>query len=96
MKLPSPTQMNLLQALGAREISGRNLAKRYEQETGHSISYGTLYTTMRRLEEAGWVESRDDEDGDGRVRLFKITENGHKALRHVAEIQGLFLTKESV
>ncbi len=44
----------------------------------------------RRLKEAGWVESRDDEDGDGSVRFFKITGNGLAALPRLAEIQGLF------
>jgi len=58
-------------ALG--KISGRDLAKRYLEENGKEISYGTLYTTMRRLKEGGWVEMRDEEEGDRRVRYFKIT-----------------------
>ncbi|WP_009964876.1 PadR family transcriptional regulator [Verrucomicrobium spinosum] len=76
MKLPSPTEWALLNALPAREVSGRELAKIYEKETGSAISYGTLYTTMRRLKEAEWVESRDEDEGDRRVRLFKLSGKG--------------------
>ena len=76
MKLPSKTEMNLIFALGTSEISGREVAKAYKQETGSTISYGTLYTTLRRLKEAGWVDSRDDGEGDARVRFFKISGPG--------------------
>ena len=87
MKLPSPTEMALLEALRAREISGRDLAKRYEEGTGRPISYGTLYTTMRRLKEDGWVEAREGDQGDRRVRFFKIKGNGLKALSKVQQMQ---------
>jgi len=80
MKLPSPVEDDLLHALGAREVNGRDLAKRYESETGRSMSYGTLYTTMSRLKDAGWVSVREDEAGDRRVRLFKVTGVGQQAL----------------
>src|SRR5688572_30296336 len=80
MKLPSPVEMQLLALVADRELSGREVAKLYEKETGKSISYGTLYTTFRRLKESSWVKSRDDEDADGRVRYFRIDVNGRKAL----------------
>lgn len=80
MKMPSQTEMGLLFALGAREVNGRDLAKRYESETGKSISYGTLYTTMTRLKNAGWVDAREAEEGDRRVRLFKLSGTAQAAL----------------
>lgn len=80
MKLPSPVEMQLLALVAHGELSGREVAKMYEQETGKSMSYGTLYTTFRRLIESGWVKARDDEDEDGRVRFFKIDVDGRKAL----------------
>ena len=66
--------------VAARELVGREVARRFERETGHQISYGTLYTAFRRLNEAGWVTTRDDEDGDGRLRYFKLTGRGAQAL----------------
>jgi DNA-binding PadR family transcriptional regulator len=80
MKLPSPVEMQLLALVASQERSGREVAKLYEQETGKSMSYGTLYTTFRRLIDSGWVKARDDEDSDGRVRFFRIDVNGRKAL----------------
>lgn len=79
VKIPSPVEMQLL-ALVTTERSGREVALRYKEETGKSISYGTLYTTFRRLKEAGWVDVRDDADEDGRIRFFLINGAGVRAL----------------
>jgi DNA-binding PadR family transcriptional regulator len=62
MRTPSPVETQLL-ALVDTERSGREVAKLYQEETGKEMPYGTLYTTFRRLKEAGWVTSRDDEEG---------------------------------
>jgi DNA-binding PadR family transcriptional regulator len=90
MKLPSPTEFNLLMALGAQEMSGRDLARRYESEQKRSISYGTLYTAMRRLKDSGWVTVRDDEDEDGRVRFFKLTGSGIDKLPSLRDLASGF------
>ena len=78
-KILSPTEFRLL-ALVTTERSGREAAKLYRKETGKRISYGTLYTTFRRLREQGWVRVRDDRDEDGRVRFFLVTATGSRAL----------------
>lgn len=44
------------------------------------MSYGTLYTTFRRLREQDWVSVRDDADEDGRIRFFKLTRGGQRVL----------------
>ena len=54
------------------------------------MPYGTLYTAMRRLGEAGWVEARETEEGDRRVRLFKLSGNGAKALSKLREMDCIF------
>jgi DNA-binding PadR family transcriptional regulator len=84
MDLPSGTEFQLL-TLVVTERSGREVAKLYEKETKRSISYGTLYTTFRRLREWGWVTVRDDEDEDGRIRWFRITASGVKAMERARE-----------
>src|SRR3989442_1520629 len=81
MKLPSDTEFQLMAILAARELAGREVAKRYKEETGSSISYGTLYTTLRRLADIGLVRVRDDEDEDGRLRYFSLTASGARALQ---------------
>lgn len=80
MKLPSDKELQLL-ALTVTERAGREVAKLFKRETGRSISYGTLYVTFRRLKERGWVTARDDGEGDGRVRFFRTTANGARALQ---------------
>ena len=69
-----------LLSLAVEERSGREIAREYKKEVGRSISYGTLYTTFRRLKEAGWVRVREDEDVDGRVRFFQTSGAGLRAL----------------
>lgn len=84
MNLPSETEFRLL-ALVASERSGREVAKAFEKETKRPIAYGTLYVTFGRLKDAGWVTVRDDEDADGRVRWFRITAEGSKAMKRARE-----------
>lgn len=73
-------EMQLLALVADDERSGREVAEMYENEIGTPISYGTLYTTFRRLKDNGWVKTRDDQDQDGRVRFFKIDIDGRRAL----------------
>lgn len=80
MKLPSGTELQLLVLVSGPELSGRDVAKRFTVETGKAMSYGTLYTTFRRLRDEGWVSVRDDHDADGRVRYFQITGTGRRAV----------------
>ncbi len=78
-KIPSPKEQELL-SLVVTELSGREVAKLYERETGTRISYGTLYVTFRRLRDRGWVTTREAEEGDGRVRYFQLTAAGASAV----------------
>ncbi len=79
-RLPSEKEFQLM-ALAIKERSGRDIAKHYQEQTGKTISYGTLYTTFRRLrDDTGWVRYRDQRSGDGRVRLIKLSGKGVQAL----------------
>jgi len=80
MKLPSDLEMRLLALVSATERSGREVAQLFKEETQKPLSYGTLYTTFRRLKTEGWVSVRDDTDKDGRIRYFRITGAGVRAL----------------
>ena len=74
-KLPSATEFQILCLLDT-ERSGREVAALYEEATNRPISYGTLYSTIRRLAKQGWVRTRDAKDEDGRVRHARITASG--------------------
>ena len=74
-KVLSPTELQLL-SLITSERAGREVARLYEGEAGQAISYGTLYTTLRRMRERGWVGMREDRELDRRIRLFVATMDG--------------------
>lgn len=74
-----PLEFQILAVMGASEMTGRTIRTEYEKEFGQ-MNYGTLYTTLRRLRDVGFVHARDGNDGDGRVRLFTATENGRLAV----------------
>ena len=81
----SDKEMKLLAIIAGTELSGREIARRYEKEHNASISYGTLYTTFRRLRQAKLVSARDDEDADGRIRFFSITGHGLRVLNEARD-----------
>lgn len=91
MKLPSDTELGLLVALGAQRLTGRQLATRYEEQTGRSINYGSLYVILGRLKEQGWVSQEDDEDEDGRLRFFKIKGDGVDAINRARKFYSKLL-----
>ena len=71
----SPAEVKVL-ALVSEERSGREVARIYGQQTGERIPHGTLYSTLRRMRERGWVRMRQDRELDPRIRLFVATVDG--------------------
>lgn len=82
MKPPSETQTLLIQALGKDELAGTQLLRR----TGNTIPVGTVFTTLSRLADRGWVATRPC-NSDGRVTFFRLTPKGCKALHLVNQLQ---------
>ena len=63
---------------------GVPLRRRLEEVTGRMVSIGALYTTLDRLEQKGFVSSRQSEPtperGGRSKRYFKVTGLGEMAL----------------
>jgi DNA-binding PadR family transcriptional regulator len=78
MKPPSDLELALL-SLAVRESTGRELAQNFAKSHGRALSYGSLYTTLRRMVEAGWLNQREDDDEDGRLRWYSLTAQGRRA-----------------
>lgn len=80
--LPSDTEAEVLRLLIARgEMYGLQLVK----ESGGALKRGTIYVTLLRMGEKGFVESREEsEPTDDYVglprRLYKITGLGIRAI----------------
>lgn len=59
--------------------------KRAEEDSGLVMGPGTVYGSLQRLEEAGWVRVGSEDDADARRgRLFHLTPAGRSALRKEA------------
>lgn len=91
--LPSPTEFSILSLLANRsrshELTGLEIAEGHRAATNRALSFGTMYSTLRRLKDEGLVvaETRWTEDGD-KVRVFKLTGDGVHVLNHSARYFG--------
>lgn len=51
---------------------------------GYTISPGTLYPLLDRMEQRGWLSSKTDPRGGPRARKdYRLTAKGRKVLEHV-------------
>jgi DNA-binding PadR family transcriptional regulator len=70
---------------------GVTITQRIEKETGRTVGFNTVHTTLQRLEEKGFITSTmggaTPERGGRRKRFFTITALGYRALRDVKEIR---------
>lgn len=70
---------------------GVTITQMLEKETGRAVDFSTVHTTLKRLEEKGFVKSvmagATPERGGRRKRYFSITAYGYKALRESQEIR---------
>jgi transcriptional regulator len=74
--------LKTLEALGP--LHGYRLARRIEQISGNelSLNQGTLYPSLIKLEQAGWIESSWAESETGRrVKTYALTRAGRRRLR---------------
>ena len=69
-------QMEILWLLSRKSTHGYDLMKDLSNMRGKKITQGTLYPTLQRLEELGFIEGRAEEN---RV-VYKITPEGSKML----------------
>ena len=84
MQWPSKLERVVLQLLiGGGESYGLELVKKSDG----ALKRGTVYVTLQRMEEKGFVESRQEEHKPEHLsaprRLYKVTGLGQRALRAV-------------
>ncbi|MBA4054638.1 MAG: PadR family transcriptional regulator [Marivirga sp.] len=83
----------ILLIIGAskEDAYGVAITQRLEKETGRTVDFSTVHTTLKRLEEKGFVKSvmagATAERGGRRKRYFSITAFGYKTLRESKEIR---------
>ncbi len=78
--------LQTLFALGP--LHGYGIARRIEQVSGDRVilNQGTIYTSLVRLEQRGWIRSKwGTSDNNRRAKFYSITKAGEKQL--VAETE---------
>jgi DNA-binding PadR family transcriptional regulator len=86
MALGELEQLVLLATLHLRDDGyGVTIAQMLREKAGRDLSMATVYTTLERLEEKGFLDSRMGEPtaerGGRRKRFFRVTAAGERALR---------------
>lgn len=69
-------------------IHGWGIAKRIEQVSQDFIDvpYGTLYPSLMKLEQQGWISSEwGVSDNNRRARFYSLTKQGRKQLQREAQ-----------
>lgn len=86
--IPTGRKAELMALLINGELYGFELAQAYRDRYGKMIPIGTLYTTMRRAEDDGFISSRISEEtsdrGGNRRKYFKLTADGFRAAEAIA------------
>lgn len=91
----TPAVVHVLLALAGGERHGYAILKDVQLHVGQRLRFGpgTIYGTLQRLMEAGWVEeaSPPGADIDQRRRYYRMTRDGREALRAEVDRLGALL-----
>lgn len=91
----TPAVVHVMLALAGGERHGYAILKDVQRETGSEFSFGpgTIYSTLQRLMEAGWVEQvrAPADEVDVRRRYYRMTRIGREALREEIDRLGALL-----
>ncbi len=78
----TPVVFHVLLALADGPLHGYAVMKRVEEDSGISMGPGTVYGSLQRLEDAGWIEETEAHSTDPRRgNAFVLTDAGRAALR---------------
>jgi DNA-binding PadR family transcriptional regulator len=92
----TPAVLDIMVALGQEEMHGYAIMREVRRRTGgkRRLAPGTLYRSLRQMEERGWVAESEErpEAGldDERRRYYRLTDLGRRvALAEVERLEGL-------
>ena len=82
----TPAVFHILLALSDGPLHGYAIMKRVEEESRLKMGPGTVYGSLQRLADAGWVRERGlvGATDRRRGRAFELTPEGTDALKHEA------------
>jgi PadR family transcriptional regulator, regulatory protein PadR len=77
--------------LPGAEAYGVVVTQEIERQTGRTVDFSTVHTTLKRLEDKGYLNSTmggaTAERGGRRKRLFTLTTAGYQALRDIQQVR---------
>ena len=92
----TPAVLDIMVALGEEEMHGYAIMQEVRRRTqgGRRLAPGTLYRSLRQMEQRGWVvesEERPDPSlDDERRRYYQLTDLGRRvALAEVERLEGV-------
>ena len=93
----TPAVFHILLSLAGGERHGYGILKEVLRQTDGAVRLGpgTIYGTLQRLMESGWVEESDGPSTavDERRRHYRLTRDGRQALEaEVGRMEGLVRT----
>jgi len=93
----TPAVLHILLALAGGELHGYGILKEVMRHTDGAVRLGpgTIYGTLQRLMESGWVEESDGPATavDERRRHYRLTRSGRQALEaEIRRMEGLVRT----
>ena len=78
--------LKTLDTLGS--LHGYGIARRIEQTSGDrfSLNYGTLYPSLLKLQQEGWIVSEEGvSENNRKAKYYKLTRSGRKQLEREAK-----------
>jgi DNA-binding PadR family transcriptional regulator len=91
----TPAVVHVLLALAGGERHGYAILKDVQRQSDNRLRFGpgTIYSTLQRLMETGWVEEAQAPQiqTDGRRRYYRLTRTGRDALRAEVDRLGALL-----
>ena len=78
--------LKTLETLGP--LHGYGIARRIEQTSGDrfSLNYGTLYPSLLKLQQEGWIVSEEGvSENNRKAKYYKLTRSGRKQLEREAK-----------
>jgi DNA-binding PadR family transcriptional regulator len=81
----TPAVFHVLASLAEGPLHGYGILKRVKEDSGLAMGPGTVYGSIHRLEEVGWVTTTDvDHPDPRRGKAFVLTPEGRRALEQEA------------
>src|SRR6185295_11733097 len=91
----TPAVMHVLLSLAGGEQHGYAILKSAQRQPANRFGPGTIYGTLQRLMEIGWVEETDAPGGSGdpRRRYYRLTRHGREGLKSEVDRLGAILDR---